>query len=124
MSTKCNYKIDKYNTCNAWAMKSSEYCFTHNPDQTEKRLAANALGGKTPKKITDPLPPIPVSSTKDIVKLLADTIQRVRDGSMDIRVGNSLAYISAYLLKAIDAANLEPRLQEIERIILERETRY
>ncbi|MBI3590136.1 MAG: hypothetical protein HY094_02005 [Candidatus Melainabacteria bacterium] len=103
-------------------MSDSKYCYLHNPDiSEEEKLNAQIKGGKgNTIKITEPLEPVAVEKVEDIVKLLADTINRVRSGEMEIKVANCIGYLSGHLTKALEIAELEKRIEVVERVVLNR----
>ena len=117
---KCKYIKDDTTLCNANAMQDSSYCYLHNPDiSEEEKQSAQAKGGKGNKiKITEPLEPVNIEKVEDIVKLLADTINRVRSGEMEIKIANCIGYLSGHITKAFEIAELEKRIEVVERTIL------
>ena len=123
---KCIYIKEGGEQCNAFAMGSSQFCYLHNPDITdEEKREAQSNGGKT-KALTlkEPLPELVLAEPADAVLLIADTINRVRAGTLDIRTANCLGFLSDKLLKAFEMSRLNDRLEVIERVILEKKTRY
>jgi len=123
---KCIYIKEGGEQCNAFAMGNSQFCYLHNPDITdEEKREAQSNGGKT-KALTlkEPLPELVLAEPADAVLLIADTISRVRAGTLDIRTANCLGFLSDKLLKAFEMSRLNDRLEVIERVILEKKTRY
>jgi len=123
---KCIYIKEGGEQCNAFAMGNSQFCYLHNPDITdEEKREAQSNGGKT-KALTlkEPLPELVLAEPADAVLLIADTISRVRAGTLDIRTANCLGFLSDKLLKAFETSRLNDRLEVIERVILEKKTRY
>jgi len=123
---KCIYIKEGGEQCNAFAMGNSQFCYLHNPDITdEEKREAQSNGGKT-KALTlkEPLPELVLAEPADAVLLIADTINRVRAGTLDIRTANCLGFLSDKLLKAFEMSRLNDRLEVIERVILEKKTRY
>ena len=116
---KCKFIKNDETLCNANAMTDSYYCYLHNPEVSEEeKLNSQVKGGKGNKiKIMDPLEPVTVEKVEDVVKLLADTINRVRSGELDIKIANCIGYLSGHLTKAMEISELEQRLQTIERVI-------
>ena len=104
-------------------MKNSEFCFTHNPDTRELREAAVSLGGKTPKKNLNPLPPVEINSSKDVIRLLVTTINEVRSGVIDLRVANCVGYLSGHLIKAFEVGDITEKIELINSLIIERRIR-
>jgi len=66
----------------------------------------------------EPLEPVTVEKVEDVVKLLADTINRVRSGELDIKIANCIGYLSGHLTKAMEISVLEQRIQAVERAIV------
>ena len=123
---KCNHAKENGETCEAYAVKDSEFCYFHNPDiDDEEKREAQSNGGKT-KALTlkEPLPELALGKPSDAVLLIADTISRVRAGTLDIRTANCLGFLSDKLLKAFEVSQLNDRVEVIERVILERKTKY
>lgn len=123
---KCNHTKESGETCEAYAVKDSEFCYFHNPDVSdEDKREVQSNGGKT-KALTlkEALPELALSKPSDAVLLVADTISRVRAGTLDIRTANCLGFLSDKLLKAFEVSQLNERVEVIERVILERKTKY
>ena len=122
---KCEFIKDNGEKCEAHAIKDSEFCYFHNPDiSDEEKRQAQSNGGKT-KALTlkDPLPELVLAKPEDAVLLIADTISRVRAGTLDIRTANCLGFLADKLFKALEVAKLNDRVEIIERVILEKRTK-
>jgi len=106
--------------CRAKAMKGSDYCFTHNPDtQIEKHLAV-VKGGLASKKVKLDLEPLSIKSPQEVGRLLEDTINGVRSGEIPPNIANTIGYLAGHALKALEASNLDQRVEMVESILLER----
>ena len=123
---KCEFIKPDGEKCEAYAVKDSEFCYFHNPDiSDEKKREAQSNGGKTKALILkDPLPELVLTTPDHAVLLIADTISRVRAGTLDIRTANCLGFLSDKLLKAFEVSKINDRVEIIERVILERKTKY
>jgi len=101
------------------AMRNSDYCYLHNPEiSQEEKLEAQTRGGQNRSlKVYQPLPPVKIEKTSDIMKLLTDTINQVRQGELDCRVANSIGYLAGVAIKAYETSELEERLERIELAI-------
>ncbi len=123
---KCEFTKDNGQPCDANAIKGSDFCYHHNPDisDEEKREAQSKGGANRALTLKEPLPELALSEPNDAVLLVADTIKRVRAGQLDIRTANCLGFLSDKLLKAFEVSQLNDRVQVIERVILERKTKY
>lgn len=122
---KCTFQKPDDEACGSNAMNGQSYCFFHNPDISEaERKAAQSKGGKgNAIAITNPLPAVQISKAGDVVKLLEETINLVRAGEIDVKVGNCVGVLSGHLLKALEVESIATRVEVIERAILERRTR-
>ena len=122
---KCEFIKPDGTQCEAHAIKDSEFCYFHNPDiSDEEKREAQSNGGKT-KALTlkEALPELPIAKPEDAVMLVADTINRVRAGTLDIRTANCLGFLSDKLLKAFEVSRLNDRVEIIEQVI-QRKTKY
>ena len=119
---KCKFIKENNEGCDANAMNNSGYCYLHNPEVDEaEKLIVRSKGGKANKiKVIEPLDPIELNDPKDVVKLLADTINKVRSGELDLRVANCIGYLSGHLTKAFEVTQLSQRVELIERVVLTR----
>jgi hypothetical protein len=109
------------NPCNAPAQLDSAFCFMHDPAAAEKRLDAHRRGGQErcrPPQVVEPSEPdLPLESIQDAAKVLADTVNRVRNGVLDPRIGNTVGYITSVLIRALESSTLERRLDALEAVV-------
>jgi hypothetical protein len=120
MSKKCIEIKENGETCEAWAMGDSDYCYLHNPEITdEAKREAQIRGGKANKiTISEPQEAVDIATSKDVVNLIADTINKVRAGSLDIKIANCIGFLSGHLLKAIETADIEKRVAFVESLVI------
>src|SRR5262249_34645538 len=100
--------------------RGAEYCFFHDPALGGERTAARKAGGIARSQRVALPAAMPVKSLKtvsDVIDLLSDTINHVRRGEMDLRVSNSIGYLSGILLSAIEKGSFEERLDALESAI-------
>lgn len=123
---KCKFIKPDGENCEAWAMTDSDFCYFHNPDISDKeKRAIQSRGGQANKiKVLEPLEPMTLKEGEDVILLLEDTINKVREGKMDLRVANCIGYLAGHLIKAIETTKLEGRVEIIERAILEKRKSY
>jgi len=122
---KCEFIKPDGEKCEAHAINNSDFCYFHNPDiSDEEKREAQSNGGKT-KALTlkEPLPELVLTTPDHAVLLIADTISRVRAGTLDIRTANCLGFLSDKLLKAFEVSQLNDRVEIIEQVI-QRKTRF
>jgi len=120
---KCRAATQSGNPCRANALLGKEYCLAHDPESRDKFKEITKKGGKVKKKVQVVLAPIEFKGdVREVLDLLADTINRVRSNKMPPRIANTVGYLAGHMIKALEIAELEERLKKVERIILERKT--
>lgn len=65
-------------------------------------------------------PEVKVESSADVARLLSATINQVRRGELDPRIGNTVGYLANILLTATGQRELENRLAELEALLKHR----
>ena len=122
---KCIFIKENSQECQANSMTNCDYCYLHNPKvpKEEKQLVQSQGGKANIVKVEKELPPIIINSLPDVVLLLKDTIYRVRDGQLDLRIANTIGFLSSHLLKALEILEVQKKVESVERIILERKTK-
>ncbi len=101
-------------------MQGYDFCYLHNPVVGLKtKQEARARGGrKNGAHVSNPLPAMKLHSPRDVVLLLEDTINRVRDGEMDLKAANCLGYLAGQLSKAIESSQFQRRIEALEKAVL------
>jgi hypothetical protein len=108
--------------CEAAALPGSHFCFFHDPAKAAARRKAQSRGGLANRMATLPAdaPDVKVEDGADVVKLLSSTINQVRRGEIDPRVGNSVGYLANIVLTATGQRELESRIAELESLVKSR----
>jgi len=118
---KCEFTKKNKEQCGANAMIGSKYCFLHNPKTKKMKTDAIATGGKALKRNHSSLPPVALETPRDVVNLLAITINEARGGLIQLKIANCIGYLSGQLIKAFETADLEERLAKLEKTISKNE---
>jgi hypothetical protein len=118
----CTATKDDGAACGAAALPGSQFCFFHDPAKAAARRQAQSAGGLANKMATLPAdaPDVKVEDGADVVKLLGETINQVRRGEIDPRVGNSVGYLANIVLAATGQRELETRIAELETLVKSR----
>ena len=118
----CTATKDDGTACGAAALPGSRFCFFHDPAKAAARRKAQSAGGLANKMATLPTnaPDVKVEDGADVVKLLGATINQVRRGEIDPRVGNSVGYLANIVLAATGQRELETRIAELEALVKNR----
>jgi hypothetical protein len=105
--------------CQAKVQAGSAYCFFHDPKKSKTRKAAQRLGGSRNRAVVlgPGAPQVELGSLSDVAKVLTETINQVRRGELDYKVGYSVGYLCALTMKALDGSQLEERLGVLERAL-------
>ncbi len=110
MSKRCSAKNRNGNQCGAWAVTGSTQCALHsNPE-----LAAK-MGSKHERMLAFPAQPVALdlphkrlNNIGEVIELLGETITRVQQGPFHLRAANTIGFLTAILLKALDQRVEEP----------------
>jgi hypothetical protein len=104
--------------CRALALPGKTRCIFHDPDMAARRAEGRRRGGKVRSKPAAVLPrstpDLPLRTVADIAAMLGATINQVRRGELDPKVGNCLAVLSGQLLRALEGGELAQRLAALE----------
>jgi len=115
---QCKFIKEDREQCRANAMDNG-YCYLHNPDIPEgDKQIARVRGGENNAVLVGELMEVtPIRTSEDIVSLMESVINRVKQGSLDIRVANTLGYLAGVSQKAVRDVEVENRLKRIEEMI-------
>lgn len=113
---KCEFIKADGLKCKANAMINSSYCWYHSPVVTEeeKKLVSSNGGRANTCEVFAPLTPLSIDKMQDVPAFLIDTIQNLRNGSISVRLGTALGYLSNMLIHSFEAAELESRIEKLE----------
>ena len=112
---QCQKKKRDGNQCRARARSGQKYCALH--AEPGKAAELGSKGGRrravyTPDALQEFTAP---RSAADLRDLLAQSIIEIRAGKLDPKLANSISYLGAGFLRAIEVADLEGRIEELER---------
>ena len=115
----CQHTKSDGQPCRARPLVGSDYCFFHDPAKAAEREAAQRAGGLRGKAAVLPadMPARRIENAADVIGLLAETINQVRTGALDPRVGNCVGYLSGIVLKAHEQGELAERLAALEAAV-------
>ncbi len=111
---QCSFIKPNKEQCKAKAVHGDSFCFWHSKKMEEKRLKAIKEGGESPKRNYGRENEIKISSTKDILTLIEETVNDLRGNKVSTRVANAIGYLAGIALKAVEQSDLEKRLEVIE----------
>ncbi len=129
---KCTFKKPDGTKCTANAMHNSKYCCFHNPEipDNEKKLIRSKGGSNSHPSLSGvypagsgreggwegEVPPMKMENMRDIVSVLADTINNVRTGKISQKSGSTIAYLSYIIHMAMDKAKAEEKQEKMDKL--------
>lgn len=117
MKRHCAGTTKKGERCQAPPLTSSAYCFVHDPDREEERAAARSRGGFALHYGAGGKPqgePVQVRTADDVCKLLETAASDALARKPSANRSRLLAYIATAALRAVEAHDLEGRVQALE----------
>jgi hypothetical protein len=105
--------------CQAYALPGQQTCVFHDPNRKEAGREARRRGARTrntpPITVPADAEDLELEHPRDVMRLLADSINRLRKGNLDPRIANAIGYLASGLLKAIDWAVVAEQLDQLKR---------
>jgi len=121
MPTKCRFRKKNGKSCGADAQIGKDLCVFHDPAKAEDGHRARRAGGINRSQSKTRLQPqtsdIPLRTTRDVSRLLAESINQLRRGQLDARVANAVGFLAGILLKALEQSRVEEGLNHLEAIV-------
>jgi len=119
MKRACRASKPDGSSCRADALPESDFCFFHDPSKADERRKAQSFGGRQNrmKTLEATTPDVEIEDTRDVVRLIAETINQVRRGQIDPRVANAVGYLANVLIRAVEQGELERRLVDLEALV-------
>ncbi len=119
---KCIFIKENNSQCKANAQSDSTFCFTHDPHKKEERALAVKKGGLAPKKtLLNYEEEICLNNAQDAKIFLAKIINGVWRGDIPATpIANTLGFLIRCFLDAYDKADVEVRLDKLEKEIEEK----
>lgn len=115
---KCKHILLDGSQCNAWALTDKQFCFSHDPQSREAKLEAVRKGGAAKEiELEYPLQLIHISTPRDVVLLLAETINEVRAGELDPKIANTIGYLAGHLTRAFEVAEVNEKANQTKELI-------
>ena len=114
MPQRCIARNRAGKRCGAWAVIGKTKCALHLDPGRAAQMGSKHRARTVLLPDDEALSIKPPETASDLLKLLANTMSQVHSRRIDVKVGNSLAYISTSLLRAIEVADLERRLTALE----------
>lgn len=114
--------------CKAKPVFGSDYCAFHDPARAETFQKGRVEGGKSGKLATlaavkpwrgvaGEVDVLRAVTPAELVNLLCETIDDVRVGAIDPKVGNAVGYLAGVIVKIQQYEALDERLQAIEEVL-------
>lgn len=101
---QCQFTKPNREKCNAYAVKNDVFCFAHSQKHKEEYTQAIHKGGKSLKRSYIDQPPILLRNNEDIVYLIEQTINSMRENKISTKTASVTAMYINLALKAIPLA--------------------
>jgi hypothetical protein len=121
---KCQFIKPDKTKCGGFAVKGDKYCFFHSQKYKKLRRKAIIKGGKSLKRNYGRIDNIIIACSSDILRLLEQTINDLRQGKTSVRIANAIGYLSGIAFRAIEQYDLSKRLEIIEYALKIRKKDY
>jgi hypothetical protein len=104
--------------CRAAPMAREQFCFFHNPAKADARKVAQRRGGQGNRAAVPDLEisDLDLSSTDDVLKLLAERVNGLRRSPVNVKVDATLVHAAQVILRAQRELRLERRIAALERL--------
>lgn len=103
--------------CGARALAGKDACAFHSDPSKAAELGGRGGRRRTvfaPESLKQFAPPKDAAELRD---LLACSIVEIREGKLDPKLANSISYLGAGFLRALEASEIQPRIEALEREI-------
>lgn len=98
-------------------LQNSDYCRSHDPESAEARRQASAKGGRARGAVVVLPPdatPVKLEKPEHVGLLIAETINQVRVGKIDVKVANTIGFLAGIWLKALELTQVADRIEGLE----------
>jgi hypothetical protein len=100
--TTCCARNAKGEPCHAHPVIGSMFCYFHDPAiSEEEKQNARANGGALSREPKPNLPAMEIKTPNDVILLIAESINEVRQGRMSTKSANSIGFLAEHLIKAM-----------------------
>jgi len=106
--------------CNAPALKDGEYCFFHSEKTKEQRKRSASKGGSRRRIHVED---VPIETVEDVKRILAEAVNELRGSASESLVSKARAigYLASVLMDAFEKSDIENRITELEKLLIEQE---
>jgi len=111
---KCQFIKKDGKRCNGYAVGGDDYCFFHSGRYKKSRKEAVLKGGNRLKRNYGGAEKVLIGNSTEVLKLLEETINDLRQGRTSVKIANAVGYLSGIALRAIEQGDLEKRMEALE----------
>jgi hypothetical protein len=114
----------KGRSCLAKTAKERSFCFFHEPDEAERRRAAQVRGGQANRKTSAPqfVLKTPLANIGDLVPFLVAIINGTLQGKIPANVAKTVCNLENALVRVLEGRDLEELVQKLRQSIREMNT--
>jgi hypothetical protein len=124
----CQSTTAKGFPCQAIVLSNSRYCFSHSPEASQERRAAQSRGGRggrgrhaTPSAL--PACEFDFSAPEKMSAPLAVVANMLLQGMLDAKTGHAVCHAADTALRAYSLSALKTQMDRVERLLASKGTR-
>ena len=113
----CQATTAKGRSCLAKTEKERSFCFFHEPDEAERRRAAQVRGGRANRKTSAPqyLLESPLTNIGDLVPFLIAIINGTLQGKIPANVAKTVCNLGNALVRVLEGRDLEELVKKLQQ---------
>ena len=111
---QCVFILKSGEQCRAYKMGGSLFCINHNPEAKAIKALAVSEGGLGHAFVSK-LKNFKIAEVKDVTTTIIQILNEVRKGRLDPHIANSMYIGLNVLLKSYELADLEAKIQALEK---------
>jgi hypothetical protein len=111
---RCRYRHSDGRACKATGQRGREYCFFHDPEQREKRLAANRTGGAHSRRRKPKAAFNRLETRAQLGVFLRQLMNDVRNGDVSSRRANTLARLTPLVIGVMEKEDEQVEREKYE----------
>ena len=112
--------------CGCAPLKSSDFCYFHDPAMADKRRASRAKGGHARHgrhlgDVAGDLDPVTIEKPGDVLPVLTDEINALRRLEVSVARARAVGYLCIAMVRAFDVTRLQQELAALKSVLAARE---
>jgi hypothetical protein len=115
MSKHCRAKTKAGKPCKASPVEKGLCAFHADPNRAAELGRIGGSKNRSHVSRPEPGPVRPPQTAKEVKNLLAEAMAGIHAGQLEPKIASVMAYVGTALLKALETADLQERIEALER---------